>query len=329
MPEKNELKKPTDLIVGLYLQNDRVLYIKSEKGCYFPSIEMEHGKPDEEKIEQLKSYFLNTLGLSIVSLEAVAHIQKDPRDTLQFFLDSHIFIYRVYISPETQTISTKHAELDFLEPGAGQEKLFTFKSRLLIEFIKAWKYKDYQILDSKYIWEWYNKWKKENILKTYKKYVDEEIEECRTGAGRLTEEIENITKQLEISKENSLDTNFNKVFKESKELDQLISKTAESIEQNVQAVEARVKQEHPELQISALENIKIHLCTKLYNLNKSHLTEIEKRIAYRLMGHLLKKTTDLLDNYKTSGALPEYNIELKKLVYELESENLSPFDKRE
>jgi hypothetical protein len=327
MTEEQPVKK-TDLAVGLYIQRDKVLYVKAPKGYYFPSIKIEHNTPEEYKKEQLKAYFHKALNIDLESIEAVAHIQKDPRDMLQYFIDSHIFLYNIVISPGVSIKSTGTIELDFLDLDGGLEKLFTFKSKFIIEFIKAWKAKSYQKLDSKSIWEWYNKWKKENILKKYKKYVDEEIEECRAGAGRLETEIDLLSKQYKDNKDNELGRKLDSILKESEELAKLMSKTAESIELSVCETEVKVNQESPDLQISVLETIKNNLCNKLYNLNKSHLTGIEKRIAYRLMGHLLKKTTDLLDNYSKQGAMTEYDRELKKLVYELESENLSPFERR-
>lgn len=313
-----------DLIVGLCFEGNSVLYVKTEKTMYFPSIKLSHDTSDNIKTEQLKKYFHDTLGLNVKSTELIGHIQKDPRDILQYFLDSHIFLYKVIISPDQTIKQLSSIEIGFHDLNAGQVEGFSYKGRLLLDFLKDWKILDFKRIDSKDIWEWYTKWKNSHINKAYKEYINEEIDECRGEADCFTQEIDSMLIQNESEKEYTLDRTVDDVFKESQELAILIAQTEENIVTGNPSPEAS---ENPDatLQLSALNEIKNHLCNKIYGLKNSHLNEVERRIAYRLLGHLLKRTNDLIDKYQASGAKHEYDLELKKLVYELESENLSPF----
>jgi hypothetical protein len=84
----------------------------------------------------------------------------------------------------------------------------------------------------------------------------------------------------------------------------------------------------PASRLSALNAIKDHLCDKLHGLNSSEMNDWEKRLAYCLLGNLLKKTNALLDRCGPDNVNPDLGQDVDTLISELESESLSPFEKR-
>lgn len=313
------ISKPADLIVGLFIQKDKVLCVIDKNGYLFPSVEVEHGIQDKEKKKCLTSYFKDTFGVQVNSLEIVAFLPKDIRGESDYCLDNDLFIFELNISMDKCLLNACHDnKMMFQAIDAIKAESLTLKNSLVLEILKLWKSYDYKALAIKDVFECYNKWR-ENMYEQYRiKNKPSEKEERNLI-------IDDVAKQ-DIIIDEDMNNKYKELLKGANELTDLMSKTVESIQENTPVVE--IRQGDPELQITALETIKNHLSNKLYNLNKSHLTEEEKRTAYRLMGHLLKRANDLLDKYAQTGAQTEYDIELKKLVYELESENLSPFEKR-
>jgi hypothetical protein len=125
----------------------------------------------------------------------------------------------------------------------------------------------------------------------------------------------------------ALDAEVDAVFAESRQLAELIASTADEIGPAPSGPAAATPAD-PALQVSALETVKAHLCGRLFGLKRSQVNEAEQRIAYKLIGRLLKRTNDLLEKYSADGAAPGYDQELKVLLFDLESESLSPFGPR-
>lgn len=313
------LNKPTDLIVGLFIQKDNVLCVIDKNGFYFPCVEVEHGIQDKEKKRCLISFFKDTFGVHVNSLEIVAFLPKDIRGESDYCLDNDLFVFELNISMDKYLLNACHDnKMIFQAIDAIKAESLTLKNSLVLEILKLWKNNDYKALAIKDVFECYNKWR-ENMYEQYRmnnKPPEKEEHNLIT---------DDVAKQGIII-DQDMDNKYKNLLKEANDFTDLMSKTAESIQEIAPVIENR--QEDSKLQITALETIKNHLSNKLYNLNKSHLTEEEKRTAYRLMGNLLKRANYLLDKYQQTGAQSEYDVEFKKLVYELESENLSPFENK-
>ncbi|MDI6740080.1 MAG: hypothetical protein QME74_06925, partial [Candidatus Edwardsbacteria bacterium] len=88
-----------DLIVGLHFAGDSVLVVKAGGIKYFPSFKLDHKKTDEEKVTALGKYIERDFGGAMESAELVAHLQKDPKDLILSFLDSHLFLYKIGMTP--------------------------------------------------------------------------------------------------------------------------------------------------------------------------------------------------------------------------------------
>jgi hypothetical protein len=326
----NDKRLNDDLIIGLIFKGDSVLYIKAGKQKNFPDFKMAHNTTDAQKAEQLKRYLRDDLGLTAASVELLGHIQKDPRDIMQYFINAHIYIYRVTLdATQPVTPPSDKFEFAFHDNTNGDQDGFSYKGKLMLAFLRDWTIQDFQRLDATDVRGWYNTWLAKHLKSAYQEYVDLEVDECRTAAEDFTCSIDQVVKQgAGVAAEARCANEVETVFQDSRQLADLIANTAEELSLVAPAPAPGTPPANPELQLAALNKIKDHLCFKLYGLKQSHLNERETRVAYRLMGHLLKRTNDLLDKYTADGAQPGYDFELKTLVYELESESLSPFDKR-
>lgn len=318
-----------DLIIGLILKGGSVLYIKTGAVKRFPDFRMDHNTTAGQKIEQLKKYLRDDLGLTAASVELMGHIQRDPRDIMQYFINAHIYIYRITIPPDQFiTPPPGAAEIGFHDLKAGQDVGFSYKGKLMLDFLRDWTVPDLKRLDARDIRGWYNKWLGLHLKSAYQEYIEAEIDECHAGDDSFACEIEEIVKQTEAEKNAALGGEVENTFQESQQLADLIEQTADGMGHEAPGASPGAAQAVPDLQLSALNEIKNHLSGKLYRLRSSHLNDREMRIAYRLMGGLLKRTNDLMEKYEADGAKLGYDQELKTLMYELESESLSPFEKR-
>jgi hypothetical protein len=79
-----------DLIIALIFQRDSALYVRTGNKKNFPDFKLAHGSTDVAKIGHVGAFIHDELGLTPVSVELLGHIQKDPRDFMQYFINAHI-----------------------------------------------------------------------------------------------------------------------------------------------------------------------------------------------------------------------------------------------
>jgi hypothetical protein len=314
-----------DLIISLIFKGDSVLYVKTGTKKNFPDFKMAHDTTDAEKIGQVRAFIHEDLGLTPLSVELLGHIQKDPRDFMQYFINAHIYFYRVAV-PADQFITPPPgaAEVGFHDLKAGQEEGFSYKGRLMLDFLKDWTIPDFKRLDANDIRDWYNQWLGLHLKSAYQEYIDQDIDACRSEAECFTGEVDEIVKRTGSAGHGAPEGGAGTVSDGLGQLADLMARTAGA----APAAAPGAGTEGQGTQLAALEQIKGHLCGMLYGLNGSAMNDWERRLAYCLLGSLLKRTNVLIGKYGADGARPEHDQELEKLVSELESESLSPFETR-
>lgn len=314
-----------DLIIVLVVRNGALLYRQTGARKDFPDFKIAHGSTGAAMLEHVRSYLREQLGLETVSVERIGHIQKDPRDIMQYFINAHIYMYRAVLPVDhPAALPPGRCRYGWHDPAAQRQDGFSYKARLMLDFLQDWTVADLRRLDAREIKEWYNAWLSRHLQNAYREFIDQDIEACCAEDDRFRREVEAIAGVAPPARDR-LDQEVADVFEESRQLADLIARTADEIGPTPGPPETGAVVLDPALQRSALETIKAHLCDRLHGLQHSRVNDTEQRIACRLLGRLLQRTNDLLDKYSANGAAPGYDQELKSLVFDLESESLSPF----
>ncbi len=322
-----DLRLADDLVVVLIIRDGAVLYLRAGKRKEFPDFKIAHGGAEPAMLGHVRSYLRDELGLPASFIERIGHIQKDPRDIMQYFINAHIYIYRAVLPPDQPAaLSPDGFRFGWHDPRSGQQEGFSYKARLMLDFLRDWTPGDFQRLDAREIRDWYNAWLARHLQDAYREFVDQDIESCRAEDERFAREVGAIAGTS--PPRDGLDGEIDGVFEESQRLADLIARTADEIGAGQAQPETGGAAPDPALQISALETVKRHLCGRLFGLKQSHVNEAEQRIARKLIGRLLKRANGLLDKYRAEGAAPGFDQELKVLLFDLESESLSPFERR-
>jgi hypothetical protein len=317
-----------DLVVVLIIRNGAVLYLQAGERRNVPDFKVAHGGTGAEMLGHVRDYLRDQLSVAATAVERIGHIQRNPRDIMQYFIDAHIYIYRAVLPPDQPAaLPAAHRQFGWHDPRSQQRQGFSYKARLMLDFLRDWTLPDFRRLDDREIRDWYNAWLSRHLQNAYREYIDQEIDDCHAGDEAFRSEVDGLAGTGPPARD-QLDETIDGVFAESQQLADLIARTADQIGPEAAIPTAGEPPQSVDLQLSALAAINTHLRGRLSGLCGSKINEAEQRIATRLIGRLLQRAGELRDKYTAGGDTAGPDQELRALIFDLESEGLSPFESR-
>ncbi|MRR10602.1 hypothetical protein EG831_11140, partial [bacterium] len=171
-----------DLVVVLVCRDHAVLYLQTGKRKNIPDFKVAHGGTEPELLRHVQGYLRDQLGLAVTTVERIGHIQKDPRDIMQYFINAHIFLYRAVLSPDLPAVPLAgQRRFGWHDPRSQQQEGFSYKARLMLDFLRDWTLPDFRRLAAREIRDWYNAWLSRHLRNAYREFIDQEIDECHAG----------------------------------------------------------------------------------------------------------------------------------------------------